>query len=98
MWKALTVMAAIAVPNLALADTLRANYAGCVTERSLDEMITAAVANDLRQMNTLLDAQICFNVGGREFSMIDQGFMTSEVRVYAGSASVRLFVQTEATR
>ena len=81
----------------ALADTVNSGFVGCLTERALDEFITAVVNDDSRQMNTLLGSS-CVPIGGREYSMIDQGFITSEIRVYVGSDSVALFTPAEATR
>jgi len=81
----------------AVAERVNDGYIGCLTESSLDEFITAAVNNDNRQMQTLLGT-VCVPIGGREFSMVDQGFVVSEIRVYVGSDSVLLFTPSEATR
>jgi hypothetical protein len=93
------ILCAVALcPSVLLAETVRPNYVGCSSEQALDEFIGAAVANDARQMNALLKNNFCFNIGGLEFSMVDAGFVTSEIRVYAGSTSALLYVPTEATR
>ncbi|WP_110815833.1 hypothetical protein [Pseudoroseicyclus aestuarii] len=80
------------------ADKIPEGFVGCITEDALDEFISAAVNDDMRQMQTLLSAGLCAPIGGREFSMIDRGFITSEIRVYTDSGSVALFTPSEATR
>lgn len=81
----------------AWAGQVNPGYVGCVTEDSLDEFITAAVNDDERQMNALLGVS-CIAIGGFDYSMVDQGFITSEIRVYVGSDSVNVFTPAEATR
>jgi hypothetical protein len=97
MWKIVAAVATLTVPTVANADRIKPNFAGCGSKQALDEMMTAASTNDLRQINTLLDNRFCFSIGGLEFSMVDQGFLTSQVRVYAGETSVLLYVPTAAT-
>jgi hypothetical protein len=96
--KTLALAFAVIVPTALFSDTIKPNYAGCVTKASLSELLTAANANDLRQIDALMDANICFPIGGREFSVIEQGLVTSKVRVYAGSSSAVLYLPTEGTR
>jgi hypothetical protein len=98
MWKTVAAVAALTVPTVANADRIKPNFAGCGSEQALDEMMTASSTNDLRQINALLDNGFCFPIGGLEFSMVDQGFITSQVRVYAGETSALLYVPTAATR
>lgn len=81
----------------ASAKVVKDQYIGCLTEEQLDEMTTAIVRKDQRQMNVLIN-KVCFFLKGFEFSVVDQGFMTSKIRVYAGEDSVLLWAPTEATR
>lgn len=81
----------------ALADRVNHGYVGCITKKALDEFVTAAVNSDNRQMETLIGS-VCLPIGGLEYSMIDQGFITNEIRVYANGNSVAVFTPAEATR
>lgn len=81
----------------ALADRVNDGFVGCVTESALDEFITAAVNDDNRQMQALLGSA-CIPIGGLEYSMVDRGFMTSEIRVYGGGQSALVFTSAEATQ
>jgi len=72
-------------------------YVGCLTKKGLDEIITAATKNDMRHMQALLGSE-CFPIKGREFSVVDRGFLKSQIRVYAGGGSVLLWTVNEATR
>ena len=83
--------------SAALADTVNQGFVGCITEDALSEFISAAVKNDTRQMQALIGST-CVPIGGLEYSMVDQGFITSEIRVYVGSDSLRVFTPAEATR
>nr|BDD48220.1 hypothetical protein 3 [bacterium] len=91
-----TVVLAIST-SAASAATIKGAYAGCLTPDLLDEFITAASNKDLRQINALL-GQGCFNIEGREYSVIDRGFMTSKIRVYVGGSSLKLYTVSEALR
>lgn len=84
-----------AVP--ATADTVNPGFIGCVSEDALDEFTTAVVREDKRHMGTLLGS-VCVPIGGLDYSMVDQGFIVSEIRVYVGNDSVNLFTPAEATR
>ncbi|MEZ5986559.1 MAG: hypothetical protein R3B94_11475 [Hyphomonas sp.] len=92
------IVATLILSNLtASAGVIRGAYVGCLTKQALDEFIGAAVKKDERQMSALLNRQ-CFAIEGREFSVVKTGFVKSQIRVYAGSDSVLLWVPTEATR
>ncbi|MFD2741477.1 hypothetical protein ACFSUD_18040 [Sulfitobacter aestuarii] len=96
--KGLQIAAILAVLGApAMAERANGGYVGCITEDALDEFITAAVNDDNRQMQALLGVS-CMPIGGLEYSMVDRGFMTSEIRVYTGQGSVRLFTPSEAVR
>ena len=71
---------------------------GCLTEDFLDEFITALSNNDRRHAGELLESALCFGITGRPYSIVDLGFMTTEIRVYTENGSVRLFVQTQFVR
>lgn len=79
------------------ADTVNAGFVGCLTEDALDEFTMASVKEDKRQMDALIGT-VCVPIGGRDYSMVDQGFVVSEIRVYVGSDSINLFTHAEATR
>lgn len=82
----------------AMADRINSGgYVGCVTEDALDEFMSAAVKNDEKQMNALL-GNTCAPIGGLEYSMVDAGIMTSQVRVYFGSDSAVVYTVAEAAR
>lgn len=73
-------------------------WVGCVSEKSLDHFITSATNKDNRLMQSLLGTE-CVPIQGLEYSMLDQGFVTSEIRVYVpNSGSLDLFVPAEAAR
>ena len=94
----LSVCLVLNVPAWARSGTIKADYVGCLSESALDEFIGAAIEKDYRQMQALMEALLCFNLKGREYSTVDIGFATSKIRVYAGSDSVVLYVPTEAIR
>lgn len=77
------------------AGTIKGAYAGCLTEDALDEMVTAASNNDTRQISALLN-NLCFLIEGREYSIVDRGFIVSQIRVYAGGSSIVLWTPTSA--
>ena len=73
------------------------NYIGCTSEKALDQLFAAMSNNDSRLQSSLMGSE-CVPVGGREFSVIDRGFVVTEVRVYVGENSIDLFVPSEAVR
>lgn len=87
----------IAFLSNAQAGTVSDNYIGCITEEHLDQMTTALVRKDERLYKSLM-GKFCVPVQGQEFSVLDQGFITSQIRVYIGNESVDLWVPSEATR
>ncbi|WP_417256877.1 hypothetical protein [Celeribacter halophilus] len=94
---ALIAAALLAAGAPASAGRVKDGYVGCVTKKALDEFVSAAVNGDQRQMQALLGVS-CVQIGGREFSMVDRGFVVSEIRVYFGSDSVVLFTPAEGAR
>ncbi|MEP2990907.1 MAG: hypothetical protein ABJO88_18280 [Parasphingorhabdus sp.] len=94
---ALITAALLAAAAPASAGRVKDGYVGCVTEETLDEFTSAAVNGDQRQMQALLGVS-CVSIGGREFSMVDRGFLVSEIRVYFGGDSVLLFTPAEGAR
>ncbi|WP_138934249.1 hypothetical protein [Roseovarius arcticus] len=58
------------VASPAMADEVNSAYAGCVTEKALDEIITAVVNSDKRQIDALTGT-ICVAIGGLIYSLID---------------------------
>jgi len=96
MTAALLAVLVVAASPVA-ASRIGQGYVGCLTEAALDEFISAAVNEDKRQMQALLGS-VCVPIGGLEYSMVDQGFMVSQIRVYVGSDSVLLYTVAEAAR
>ena len=94
---ALIIAALLAAAAPVSAGRVKDDYVGCITEEALDEFISAAVNEDQRQMQALLGVT-CVPIGGREFSMVDRGFVVSEIRVYFDGDSVVLFTPAEGAR
>jgi hypothetical protein len=93
----LTVLACL-FATTAMANRIKGDaYVGCITEEALDEFMTAAMNNDLRQIETLIGVT-CAQISGLEYSMIDRGILRSKVRVYFGNDSVVLYTVAEAAR
>ena len=88
----------LALSTPAISQTIPADVAGCITRDTYNEFTTAAVNNDLRHIQALLDSNVCFNIGGREFSVVDRNFSISRARIYAGGSSMILYVPTSAIR
>lgn len=96
MLKPLFALALIAGTQAGAA-TFEAGYAGCLTEDQLDEFTMALANKDNRQLGALLGIA-CVAVGGFEYSVVDRGFLKSQVRVYVGADSILLWVPSEAAR
>jgi hypothetical protein len=94
---ALFVVLTTTTPMMAQSGRISGAFVGCLTEDVLDEFIQAATNNDRRQMQALLNVS-CFNLDGREYSVMERGFLTSRIRVYAGDGSVPLYTVSEALR
>lgn len=77
--------------------TISGDYVGCVTSTALSEFVKASNARDYQQMNALLQGQ-CRNLSGQEYSIVNQGFLTSTIRVQTLSGSRVLHVPTAAIR
>lgn len=94
MMKFITVGFALFAASASSAATLKTPAAGCITEDALSEFTSAIASDDQRQMEALFN-RVCFLISGLEYSRVDIGFLTSEVRVYVpDGSSVRLFVPT----
>ena len=78
--------------------TIQKPYAGCLTEAALDEAVGAAVKNDTRQLQALLVSGLCYDLMGRDYSIVETSLTTARVRVYAGGSSVVLWTLREAVR
>ncbi len=76
---------------------LAKDFEGCVTERHLDQLYEAYMAVDQRLVDSLMGVY-CIRVDGLPVSMLDSGFMVSEVRVYLTGATIDLFVPASAAR
>lgn len=87
--------AVLGTGSFAQSGVVNGAFAGCLTEDLLSEFITAAVNNDNRQLNSLLQSG-CYNIDGREYSVVSRGFTRSQLRIYAGGSSVVLWTVSEA--
>lgn len=76
---------------------IKPDYAACLTQQLLDELNTASARRDLRHIEYLLENG-CAVVGGREYSLIDRGWSSSTIRVYAGNQSMVLYISTDGIR
>lgn len=97
---ALVLLAGCGEPNPApqIAKTLSDKYPACVTETALDQLSSATVNSDNRMKQYLFKNQLCFwPKSGLEFSIVDQGFTVSKVRVWAGEQSFDVWVPVEST-
>ena len=73
--------------------TFSANRIGCISEDALEEWGVAAGNNDHRHAEALM-GRVCFWVSGRDYAVLERGFMSSKVkvRVYVDGDSVVLWV------
>lgn len=88
---------AFCLGSFASAQTIEEGHIGCTSEGALDEFMTAARNNDLRQGDLLLGS-VCFPIGGLEFSEVDMGLLKSIIRVYTENGTAVLWVVSEAAR
>ena len=93
----LTLLIALTMPFMANAKTITKDYVGCLSKQSLNEFTTAATKKDYKHMSALLN-KTCFQIKGREFSVVKAGIIKSHIRVYVGNSSVLLWVPAEAAR
>lgn len=91
------VLAALMLAAVSFAATIEGPYAGCLTKDSLDEMIKASSEKDIRQINALLGVS-CVLIEGREYSVVERGFLKSRIRVYVGEDSVLLWTVSDAIK
>ncbi len=78
-------------------NVVKGKYIGCISESYLDEMTQAMIRKDMNQAMALMN-KVCFFIQGKQFSIVDQGFLKSKIRVYAGGSSAVLWVPSEAAR
>ncbi len=76
---------------------VKGEHIGCLTKTYLGQLQTAVMNRDKRLYDAMM-GKTCILVKGQEFSILDQGPLTSKIRVYVGSDHVDLYVPTEATR
>lgn len=98
-----SILAAVAVSAFAImphsyaASLKDGGYVGCVTEDHLDQFITAAVNDDSRAMNYLLNQMFCVPLSSQyEISLLDTGLTQVKFRVYVGDSAVDLWTVREA--
>ena len=72
-------------------------YIGCLTEQSLDQLFSAINSNDARLRDSLMGV-VCVPIQGYPFSMLDSGFLVSQIRIYVNDTHIDLFVPAEAAR
>lgn len=75
------------------------NYIGCISEESLSNYNTGLTNHDENLTDSLLLSQECILVGGKEYSILDRGFITSKIRVYSDDGEYTdVWVPSEAVR
>jgi hypothetical protein len=72
-------------------------YVGCITEATLDEFVTAAANNDLQQIGALTST-VCTSIEGLEYSIVDRGWLTSQIRAYRDGNSFLLWTVSDALK
>jgi hypothetical protein len=91
---------ALLAPLTANAADLKDNYAACLSEQYLDDMLRAVRVDDMRGADYLLDSYNCVLTSrDMEASFLGlEGLFSgvAKVRVYLPSGAVVLFVPTEA--
>lgn len=76
---------------------IRDDYAGCLSEQLLDEVLRASARQDIPRINQLI-GQGCFNLRGWSYTVERRGFMKSTIRVNRAGADFVLWTITEAIR
>jgi len=94
---AVPALVAFASPAFAQSGTFTGQYIGCLTQDNLDQLYRAIDSGDKRLRDGLM-GKVCVVVAGYDFSILDRGFLTTEVRVYVGGNTVDLIVPSEAVR
>ena len=89
--------AMVLLASMAYGKIITGAYIGCVTEDALDAFISAANSEDYRQMQALTGT-VCTSIEGLEFSVVDQGWSRSQIRVYANGNSALLWTVSEAVK
>jgi len=89
------LIAGVVTASAAGTGTINREYAGCLTEAAFDEFTTAAVRKDYRHIEALLN-RVCFNLLGRQYSLVKLYWTVAEIRVYVGGSSIIPWVPIEA--
>ncbi|MEH6490739.1 hypothetical protein [Halopseudomonas sp.] len=93
------VIAAATAAAPVAAQSLKDGYAGCLTEDYLDQFISAAVKDDMRAINYLLEKNLCVPLSSQfDISVLDPGFTQVKIRVYVGNDAVDLWTVREAVK
>tara|TARA_Y100001968_G_scaffold64483_1_gene55234 strand:+ start:10125 stop:10442 length:318 start_codon:yes stop_codon:yes gene_type:complete len=92
------VLVAVAFTSSGHAASLKdGGYVGCVSEEHLDQFITAAVSDDARAMDYLLNNMFCVPLSSQyQISVLDTGFTQVQFRLYVGNDAVDLWTVREA--
>ena len=94
MRKLLMARLLAATGTAAQAQAMADPSAGCLTEDGLSKWTQALMDEDERQMAALYGTE-CFLVSGLDYSIVDRGFLASEVRVYLpDGSSAKVFVSS----
>lgn len=91
----LPMIATLTATPLVAAQKINGPAVACLTEERLSEVHGAIARDDLRQAEAIIATDQCFILDGQEFSVVDRGFFTSEIRVYIGGTSGLVFISTE---
>ncbi len=96
----ITVVALTLFSASAEAKTLKAGYPICFTEKSFDEVTTAIVNNDTRQLEYLEKSNLCgITNSSAEYSLLDRTWTgIAKIRVYVGDQSALAWTNVEATQ
>lgn len=88
--------ATMAQAALAQAATLKGGYGACVTEELFSEMVSAAVADDQRALEYLLDNGCLIPRAGINITLLDTTWTgTAKVKAYVGDNSIVLWTNRE---
>ncbi len=75
--------------------TFKGGYGACVTEELFDQLIDAAVKDDERAINYLLNNGCIMTKAGIPVSVLDTSWGTAKVRAYVDDQAVVLWTNTE---
>lgn len=91
--------AALIAPSLQAASLKDGGYVGCLTEEHLEQFISAAVKNDERAMQHMLQQPVCVPLSSAyPISLLKRTLTKAHIRVYVGDNAVELWTVGEAVK